>query len=50
MHTVGITPKRQVLDNETSMAYRQEIMATRMTYQLVPPDEHRRNIVGKTIA
>ena len=23
MHAVGITPKRQVLNNETSMAYRQ---------------------------
>ena len=32
MHAVGIIPKRHVLDNETSMAYRQEIMATRMTY------------------
>ena len=31
------------------MAYRQEIMATGMTYQLVPPDDHRRNIAGKTI-
>ena len=49
MHTVGITPKRQVLDNETSMEYRQEIIATGMTYQLVPPDEHRRNIAEKTI-
>ena len=49
MHKVGITPIQQVLDNETSMAYRQEIMATGMTYQLVPPDDHRRNIAGKTI-
>ena len=47
MHAVGILPKRQVLDNETRMAYRQEIMETGMTYQLVPPDEHRRNIGGK---
>ena len=49
MHAVGIIPKRQVLDNETSMAYRQEIMETGMTYQLVPPDDHRRNIAEKTI-
>ena len=47
MHAVGIIPKRQVLDNETSMEYRQEIMATGMTYQLVPPDDHRQNIAGK---
>ena len=49
MHTVGIIPKRQVLDNETSMAYRQDIRETGMTYQLAPPDDHRRNIAGKTI-
>ena len=49
MHAVGIIPKRQVLYNETSMAYGQEIMATGMTYQLVPPDDHRRNIAEKTI-
>ena len=49
MHTVEITPKRQVLDNKKSMSYMQEIMATGMTYQLVPPDEHRRNIAGKKI-
>ena len=49
MHAVGIIPKRQVLDNKTSMAYRQEIMETGMTYQLVPPGDHRRNISEKTI-
>ena len=49
LHAVGIIPKRQVLDNETSMAYRQEIMETGMTYQLVPPDDHRRNIAEKMI-
>ena len=47
MHTVGIIPNWQVLDNETSMAYRQEIMANGMTYQLVPPDENRQNVAGK---
>ena len=47
MHAVGITPKRQVLDNETSMAYRQGFMATGITYQLVPPDDHRQKIAGK---
>ena len=31
------------LQQRTNMAYRKEIMATRMTYQLVPPDDHRRN-------
>ena len=49
MHAVLIIPKRQVLDNETSMAYRQEIMKTGMTYQLFPPNDNRRNIAEKTI-
>ena len=44
IQAVGIIPKQQVLDNETSMTYRQEIMETGMTYQLAPPDDHRRNI------
>ena len=47
MHAVGIIPKQQVLDKKTSMAYRQEIMETGMTYQLVPPYDHRRNIAEK---
>ena len=40
----GIVPKHQVLDNEISAAYKAEIQATHMTYQLVPPDDHHRNI------
>ena len=48
MHAVGIIPKLNVLDNETSMAYSHEIMETGMTYQLVPHDDHRWNIAGKT--
>ena len=34
MHAVGIISNRQVLDNKTSMEYRQEIMETGMTYQV----------------
>ena len=49
MQSVGIKTKRQVLDNETSMAYKQEITATGMTYQLIPTDDHRRNIAKKKI-
>ena len=49
IHAVGIVPKRQVLDNETRMAYRQEIMEIGVTYQLVPHDDHRRNIAEKKI-
>ena len=49
MHLQGIIPKHQVLDNEISAAYKAEILATDMTYQLVPPDDHRRNIAEKAI-
>ena len=38
-----IVPLRQILDNEISEAYKDEIRNTGMTYQLVPPDDHRRN-------
>ena len=45
----GIVPKHQILDKEISQAYKDEIAATWMTYQLVPPDNHRRNIAEKVI-
>ena len=44
MKAQGIVPTNQVLDNEISTAYRLEIKKTSMTYQLVPPDDHRRNL------
>jgi hypothetical protein len=44
-----IVPTHQVLDNEISKAYKTEIQATSMTYQLVPPDDHRCNMAEKTI-
>jgi hypothetical protein len=40
MKVQGIAPKHQVLDNEISEAYKNEIRATDMTYQLV--QEHCR--------
>ena len=45
----GIEPKHQVLDNEISALYRNEIKSTNMTLQLVPPDDHRRNLAEKAI-
>ena len=42
-----IVPKHQVLGNEISAAYRKEIWATHMTFQLVPPYDHRRNLEEK---
>ena len=44
-----IVPTHQVLDNEISKAYKTKIQATSMTYQMVPPNDHRHNIAEKTI-
>ena len=49
MKACGIVPKRQVLDNEASAAYKLAIRESGMDYQLVPPDDHRRNIAEKAI-
>jgi hypothetical protein len=49
MKACGITPRHQVLDNEISTAYKAAITTSGMTYQLVPPDDHRRNIAEKAI-
>ncbi|KAL7486156.1 LOW QUALITY PROTEIN: hypothetical protein ACHAW6_012454 [Cyclotella cf. meneghiniana] len=49
MQTCGLTPKRQVLDNEASAAYKQSILNSGLTYQLVPPDDHRQNVAKKSI-
>ena len=45
----GIFPKHQVLDNNISAAYKAEIQATHMTYQIVPPNDHIRKIAEKAI-
>ena len=49
MKLCGILFTHQVLDNEASSAYKELIRQSGMTYQLVPPDEHRRNHAGKSI-
>ena len=45
----GIVPKQHVLDNEILAAYRKEIRATHMTFQLVPPYDYRCNLADKAI-
>ena len=45
----GIVPKHQVLDNKVSATYKAEIRVTNMTFQRVPPNNHRRNIAKKAI-
>ena len=47
MKLQGIVPKHQVLDNEISAAYKSEIQATHMTFQLVPPNDHSINVLEK---
>ena len=49
MKEQGIVPTHQVLDNEISAAYILEIKQTRMTFHLVPPDDHLRNLAEKSI-
>ena len=44
MKLCGITPRHQVLDNKASSAWKEAICHSGMTYQLVLPDEHRRNL------
>ena len=44
-----IKPKHQILDNEALEEYKRIIKENGMTYQLVPPDMHRRNMAEKAI-
>ena len=45
----GITPKHHILDNECSAEFKAQIKLFKMTYQLVPPHDHRRNAAEKAI-
>ena len=45
----GLKPKHKILDNEASEKYEEAIHASVMTYHLVPPYDHRRNIAEKSI-
>ncbi len=47
MGKVGIVSKHQVLDNQASVAYKKAIRDSDMTYELVPPDDHQRNMAEK---
>ena len=39
MRAAGLNPKHQILDNEASAKYKVAIIASGMTYQLVPPQQ-----------
>ena len=45
----GIQPKMHILDNEISAEFKEAIKANGMSYQLVPPNDHRRNVAEKAI-
>ena len=45
----GIKPNFHILDNEISGEYRDAIKENQMKFQLVPPNDHRRNIAEKAI-
>ena len=45
----GLNPKHQIIDKEASEKYKEAIRASRMTYHLVPPDDHRCNMSKKYI-
>ena len=49
MELQDIVPVLQILDNEISEAYKEEIRNTGMKYQMVPPDDHHRNIAERAI-
>ena len=49
MQCRGLIPKHRILDNQVSAEYKAAIEASGMTYELVPPKEHRSNMAEKAI-
>ncbi len=49
LRSAGIQPKLHLLDNEFSKDFKEQINSNQMKYQLVPPHDHRRNIVETAI-
>jgi hypothetical protein len=45
----GIVPRYQILDNQALLAYKTKIKLNKMTYELVPPDDHCQNLAKKAI-
>ena len=50
LHSYGIEPTLHILNNESSGEFKKAIQSYGATYQLVPPNDHRRNIVEKAIS
>jgi len=49
LHAANIIPEQHILDNECSEVFKATIKGNNMTYQLVPPHDHRRNRAEKAI-
>ena len=49
LHARGIRPKHHAIDKEISADLKLAIKNNEMVYQLVPPDNHQRNIAKKGI-
>ena len=49
LHSYGIKPTLDILDNECSGEFKTTIHSYGATYQLVPPNNHRRNVAEKAI-
>ncbi len=49
MQRRGLIPKHQILNNQASAEYKAAIETSGMTYELVPPKEHQRNMAEKAI-
>jgi hypothetical protein len=49
LRSARVTPKMHILDNECSAKFKERIQLNNMQYQLVPPNDHRRNIAEKAI-
>jgi hypothetical protein len=49
LNVTGIFPKEHILDYECSKLFKQQIKHNKMTYQLVPLHDHRRNQAEKAV-
>ena len=49
LHEREIEPEMHILDNKISQEFKNAIKANQMKFQLVPPNDHRRNVAEKAI-
>ena len=49
MKKLGLTLKKQILDNEASEAYTELIEYNGMVWEFIPPGQHRRSIAERAI-